>query len=281
MFLVSFKQAEFAYTFADYLATKNITVRVEVDDSNGYSLFLDDVKHDELEFVKRELEPYLNNPFSNKYQQATWREDRDAKVNRSSFSSQNFKNIFPKISTNGSLTIAVSFFCIVVFILLSIVGDDEVLSYLGFPISDEYRFEVWRYITPIFIHFSILHILFNLSWWWYLGGMVERYLGVWKLVEVVILTGLLSNFAQDYFTGPYFGGLSGVVYGLTGYVWFLDKLGYNKNIKFETSMFVFVLIWMGLGFFNIISDMANMAHLVGLVVGILIAFKDVYLRKEK
>jgi membrane associated rhomboid family serine protease len=36
------------------------------------------------------------------------------------------------------------------------------------------EFEVWRYFSHALMHFSLMHILFNLLWWWYLGGAVEK-----------------------------------------------------------------------------------------------------------
>ncbi len=69
------------------------------------------------------------------------------------------------------------------------------------------------------MHFSLMHILFNLLWWWYLGGAVEKRIGSGKLVVITVISALLSGFVQHQFSGPWFGGLSGVVYALMGYVW--------------------------------------------------------------
>ncbi len=69
------------------------------------------------------------------------------------------------------------------------------------------------------MHFSLMHILFNLLWWWYLGGAVEKRLGSGKLIVITLISALLSGYVQQKFSGPWFGGLSGVVYALMGYVW--------------------------------------------------------------
>lgn len=44
----------------------------------------------------------------------------------------------------------------------------------GPPFDPTLKFEFWRYFTHALMHFSLMHILFNLLWWWYLGGAVEN-----------------------------------------------------------------------------------------------------------
>ncbi|VED45788.1 Rhomboid protease glpG [Raoultella terrigena] len=45
---------------------------------------------------------------------------------------------------------------------------------LAWPYDPSLKFEVWRYFSHALMHFSLMHILFNLLWWWYLGGAVEK-----------------------------------------------------------------------------------------------------------
>src|SRR5438270_379342 len=91
--------------------------------------------------------------------------------------------------------------------------------------------ELWRVVTPAFIHFSEFHILFNMLWLFSLGGQLELRYGSARLVVLVLLMAVPSNLCQYFFStiviegwkpvvtqsSPLFGGMSGVVFGLFGF----------------------------------------------------------------
>ncbi|MEQ8861063.1 MAG: rhomboid family intramembrane serine protease [Pseudomonadales bacterium] len=79
--------------------------------------------------------------------------------------------------------------------------------------------QVWRWFTPIFLHFSVLHLAFNCAITIELGRRVEGALGALGLWLLVLALAAASNLCQFAFGGgPLFGGLSGVAYGLLGFV---------------------------------------------------------------
>lgn len=56
--------------------------------------------------------------------------------------------------------------------------------------------EVWRLVTPAFLHFGPLHLIFNMMWLWTLGGILETFLRRLRFVLLVIIIAVISNLAQ-------------------------------------------------------------------------------------
>lgn len=165
--------------------------------------------------------------------------------------------------------------CVLVYIAMSLIGDQTVMVWLAWPFDPVLKFEVWRYFTHIFMHFSLMHILFNLLWWWYLGRAVEKRLGSGKLIVITVISALLSGYVQQKFSGPWFGGLSGVVYALMGYVWLRGERDPQSGIYLQRGLIIFALLWIVAGWFDWFGmSMANGAHIAGLIVGLAMAFVD-------
>lgn len=134
--------------------------------------------------------------------------------------------------------------------------------------------QVWRLITPDFLHFSVMHILFNAVMLWFLGSQVEWMDGKGRFVALFLITSLASNTLQYLVSGPLFGGLSGVVYGVLGYCWLSQQR--LPRFQFPPALVTFALVWMIIGFTPLpvmlgIGRMANEAHLGGFLGGLLMA----------
>lgn len=132
--------------------------------------------------------------------------------------------------------------------------------------------EVWRLITPDFIHFNVMHITFNLLMLWVLGGQLEIGKGSLSFLALVVFVSIVSNIAQLLETHYLFGGMSGVVYGLVGYCWLWRY--YQPSIFFPDALLKFCLVWLLLGYTPLtewlgLGKMANAAHLYGLIAGLL------------
>jgi GlpG protein len=131
--------------------------------------------------------------------------------------------------------------------------------------------EVWRLVTPIFLHFNVPHLIFNVWMFYYFAGQIERLRGPIYLALLVLATAITGNIAQAYFVGPAFGGMSGVVYGLLGYVWIKSILEPDAGFRLDNLTLVIAVGWFFLCAFEIIPNVANHGHAGGLAAGILFA----------
>jgi len=134
--------------------------------------------------------------------------------------------------------------------------------------------QIWRLLTPDFLHFSWSHILFNSVMLWFLGSQVEWFDGRGRLLVLFLGTSIFSNGLQYLVSGPLFGGLSGVVYGILGYCWLSQRR--VPRFQFPPALVTFSVVWMVIGFTPLTSilgmgQMANEAHLGGFVSGVVLA----------
>ena len=130
--------------------------------------------------------------------------------------------------------------------------------------------EVWRLITPIFAHGSVMHILFNMMWLVQLGRFIESRFGAAKLLALVMVIGVGSNLAEYLWKSPYFGGMSGVNYGLFGFLWMKGKFDRSQNWQLPTQTVQLMLMWMVLCYTGMMGPVANAAHTSGLIIGVLL-----------
>ena len=142
--------------------------------------------------------------------------------------------------------------------------------------------EWWRLITPTFLHFSITHLVFNCLWIYILGSRIEKLDGLSIFLFIFILTGILSNAGQFFWTQQYlFGGLSGSVYGLLGYCFIIELDGRHGRYGLPEALYLFMFIWLLVGFTGVLSffgfgNVANTAHLVGMIAGFIIGLITKY-----
>ena len=151
--------------------------------------------------------------------------------------------------------------------------DVAALLYIGLPFEPWPFFlvmsgQVWRLITPIFLHQGLLHILFNMWMLVDIGFVLESRLGTLRYTLLVLFTAAFSNAAQYFIVGsPLFGGMSGVLYALFGYTWIRGHLDPTFGLGIPNPTVVALGVWMVLGFTGAIGNIANLAHLGGLVSG--------------
>lgn len=167
------------------------------------------------------------------------------------------------------------------YLLVNHLGAEAVvrallISEYTFPTLPEIRDgELWRLVTPIFLHFGIFHVVFNLLWVWEFGRLIEARHGAPILIAGTALLGALSNLGQYYAAGPGFGGMSGVVYGYFGYVWIQGRFNPAFGMRLPPATVYLLLGWFALAFSGVFAffnlHIANTAHAVGLLSGIALA----------
>ena len=141
--------------------------------------------------------------------------------------------------------------------------------------------EVWRLLTPCFVHMSFIHLLFNMMWIFDLGRQIEASRGTLTLAFLVLVIGCSSNYAQYLADGPSFGGMSGVVFGLFGYVLLMARFAPSAGMVMSANNALFVGIWFCVCLTGAVGPIANWAHGVGLVLGLGFGGIGVWLHERK
>jgi len=171
------------------------------------------------------------------------------------------------------LTVALIVICVIVAIGTNMgYSQEKVAAFLISNRLDGFLIEVrqgqiWRLLTPAFIHFGPLHILFNMMWLFDLGRAIEFRQGSVRLGILIGVTAILANLAQYVWSGRGFGGMSGVVYGLLTYLWAQSKFNPRSGYMLNPTVVWMMLAWFVLCWVGIIPHVANMAHTAGLVAG--------------
>jgi GlpG protein len=294
-----------ARRFADYLLTQQIDSRV-LPDPPGFAVWVCD--EDKVERARQELEAFNRNPTDPRYARAAGQAQalRQQEAREEKAYARRQRDLESEMAHAGVaarrpvtiLLLAISLLVAVAtrfgdtrsspifqaFAINSFQSDDGWISFLP-GLHDIRTGQIWRLVTPIFIHFGILHLLFNMYILVSLGGAVESARGSPKLLLLVLLLAAASNTAEYYLhwsfasqpwfaleQNPLFGGMSGVLYGLFGYAWMKSRFEPEAGLHMPPDTVVIMLGWFVLCVFGFVGHIANVAHGVGLLVGVLIGY---------
>ena len=247
-----FEHLRLAQAFSDYLTSLEIANIIEKNEFYHQIVVTDNKKFIQ---AQSELAHFLANPTHNKYLSASWESGHIEKnSSQLAYANANLLNNFKKhggVVTHSILMTLLSHLLHCITWLISISRPLNYFSLFNSPLT---TLESWRFITPAFLHFSVLHIAFNLLWWWQLGGLIELEQGKQRLILLFLFSAIASNLAQFFLVGPYFGGLSGVVYALVGYCWLYGTLNKRSQIRLPNNMFIFLLGWLSIGVCRLITS---------------------------
>ena len=129
------------------------------------------------------------------------------------------------------------------------------------------RGQVWRLISPIFLHLGIIHLFFNMWMLMDLGTAIEHTFSRLYLLLLVLVVGVLSNLLQYFWAGPSFGGMSGVVYGLFGFLWLRGRFDPTCPLRVNRTTVMWLMLWYALCLTGYLGPVANAAHTGGVVAG--------------
>jgi GlpG protein len=269
-----------ARTFSDYLYVQGIKNQIEAEADGRWAVWIH--VEDEIERARALLGNFLANPNDAHVKDAAARareladreQEEEEAARKRSFDRD---RLFPRRTLLSAcpLTLALIAISVIVYLVRNYsnaAGLTDALfisdpNIMGKDLEEVRNGQVWRLLTPVFLHFGILHILFNMLWMRDLGATIESRMGTLQLLLMVAVIGVASNLAQFYVSGPRFGGMSGVVYGLLGYVWMRGKFDPGSGLFLHPSTVTMMLIWLAFGYTNILP-MANTVHTVGLGVGV-------------
>ena len=293
-----------AESFVAYLLTLDISTHVEPTvDQNEWDIWVRD--EDRLEIAKQESQQFLASPDDTKYRQAV----DQAKVilkEKKQKSSERQKNIqFPPSRMNpdlfgGSLP-PLTLTLIILCVFLSLVSTfsnpgpenllgNFVMKQLMFVDMGLYKLngdaaaslkqgELWRILTPAFLHGHPIHLLINMLSLASLGRLTERLEGIGRFAMIILIIAIGSHLLQGlmpikWFGSPNFVGISGVVFGLLGYMGMKTTLRPDLGFQLPRQVYIMTALILVFGFSGGMQDfqMANLAHLGGLISGVAIGF---------
>ncbi len=267
--LITLNNPRMAQAFIDYMASRQIEIKMIPEGGGQFALWLMNDEH-QLE-AESEIKRFVENPGDSKYQAASW---DMAETRKPQFRYHSPSMMAMLKSKAGPLTLSVMAICVAIFALLQLGMMDSIFSALHFPAQPGQQWQLWRWISHALLHFSVLHIVFNLLWWWQFGGDIEKRLGSFKLLQIFVVSAALSGAGQFWVEGANFGGLSGVVYALVGYLWMFSVKAPQSGLGIAKPLVVFMLVWLVLGFVQPFMAIANSAHLAGLVAGVVMGLND-------
>lgn len=295
--------------FVAHLLTLGIDTHVEAqsDQPDAWELWVKD--EDRLEEALRELEAFRAASADPKYDAAVVQANKliEEKVKARKQAEKNMRRVEhstarpPLLGVRGGwppLTLTIFVLCILLGLLtnfgkpgrnndlgrtivnqLSFVAPVDYNQSDGDPAASLKRGQVWRAITPIFLHGSIWHLAMNMFVLVLFGRLLERWIGTPQFALMILLLAVVPNLFQglspEWMHGnPFFVGISGVTYGLFGYVWVRSSLNpsYGIMIPFPMIMLAVGLIVVGLSGAIPNWYLADLCHLGGLLVGAALGF---------
>jgi len=294
-----------ATRLGDYFTAQSVPNHVEQGNDGSYQLWIE--KDDDLEKGQAEYVAFRSNPTDSRYDGASTiarklKKEKDAKATRLRRQHVDVRTQYASGISRPTFTIALIVVTVAIWLItmLNMQRPDQPAAALtqwllfqppdtaqrmldakasSFSVmfSSIYSGQVWRLITPIFIHFTLIHILFNMYMLYLFGGIIESRRGTGKLVALVIGAAIFSNVLHSLWTvvSPFeiehysmFGGMSGVNYALFGYAWMLGRYRSYLGVGVSQQLIGLNIAWLFICMTGMVGSVANGGHVGGLIAGV-------------
>ena len=262
------KQAE---RFVHFLAAQHIEAEWRLAEDTGYAVWV--LEEDRVAPARQHLAAFLARPDDQRFDVARVHQRQRPPAEPRRVSSTH-TDIWRDLRATGSVTNL----CIAVAVVVTLLSNVPALApltvklyfsqYAGTSFPEIRAGEVWRLVTPIFMHAGVLHLVFNVLGLCQLGGRSEAQESRRYLAAMVLVLAVICNTGQYLVSGPLFVGMSGVVYGLLGYIWMMTRFQRGTLYLLSQQTVMMMLLWLGLGLVHIIPHVANTEHVLGLLVGV-------------
>ena len=173
---------------------------------------------------------------------------------------------------NKFYTIWISLILIIIFILQIFINGFTDLFVLNNLAYSQY----WRFLTSIFLHSDITHLLFNLFALLFFGLSLERFLGSKRFLLIFLTSGIIANvIAVNFYESSL--GASGAIYGIIGALTIISPFIMVWAFGLIMPLFVMSILYVTadvlrtLGAFGP-SNIGSIAHLSGIVIGMIFGF---------
>lgn len=175
-----------------------------------------------------------------------------------------YLRLYPVVSTLIALNL-------IVHILTWIPGIGDLLYYYG--VGSNFLIEAgewWRFITPMFLHGGLMHLLFNMFSLFLFGPELERLTGKVRFITIYLLAGLFGT-AATYFLQPLdylHVGASGAIFGIFGA--FGALLYYGRRSLPQLRQIILPIIVISIVMTFLTPNVNATAHIAGMITGFLI-----------
>jgi len=162
---------------------------------------------------------------------------------------------------------------IIIFLLqLLISGFTELFVLNSFAFT-----QVWRFLTAVFLHGGLGHLVYNLFALALFGSILEKLIGGRKFLIVFFVTGILANIISVNFYSSSLGA-SGAIFGIIGALIYVRPMQAVWAFGLPMPIFVAGIFWGvgdiigAVGYFsgNPLDNTGNLAHLSGMAFGLIL-----------